>query len=195
MRKEDLGLGHIGQISRRVQDIDASVEWYKNVLGLPHLLTFGKLAFFDCGGTRLYLQADSEEVEGMKEGESVLYFQVENIHITFEDLKARGVHFRAEPHLIHRHEGGLEEWMAFFDDPEGRVLALMCQIRPSQAQETSNSGGRPRGVRSTHRSTADSTKRCQAGANLPYGAALSISTARAGAPSEPGMSSGRQTSL
>ena len=29
--------------------------------------------------------------------------------------------------MIHRHENGVEEWMAFFKDPDGRPLALMAQ--------------------------------------------------------------------
>jgi len=54
MRKEEVvpgttQLGPIGQISRHVSDIKKAEEWYKNVLGLPHLFTFGNLAFFDCG--------------------------------------------------------------------------------------------------------------------------------------------------
>jgi hypothetical protein len=27
-------------------------RWYRDTLGLPHLFTFGKLAFFDCGRSR-----------------------------------------------------------------------------------------------------------------------------------------------
>lgn len=54
-----LKLGAIAQIARSVEDIRRSEEWYKNVLGLPHLYTFGKLAFFDCGGTRLMLSQES----------------------------------------------------------------------------------------------------------------------------------------
>lgn len=29
--------------------------------------------------------------------------------------------------MIHRHADGTEEWMAFFNDPEGRPLAIMSQ--------------------------------------------------------------------
>jgi methylmalonyl-CoA/ethylmalonyl-CoA epimerase len=39
------------------------------------------------------------------------------------------VEFRGAPHLIYRHEDGTEEWMAFFDDPDGHPLALMTQVR------------------------------------------------------------------
>jgi catechol 2,3-dioxygenase-like lactoylglutathione lyase family enzyme len=120
-------LGPIGQISRQVRDIDAAVRWYRDVLGLPHLFTFGNLAFFDCHGVRLYLSADAKEVG--EPGDSVLYFRTDDIEGTFREMQARGVVFRGAPHLIHRHESGLEEWMAFFDDMDGKVLALMSQVQ------------------------------------------------------------------
>ena len=52
-------LGSIAQIARSVRDIKQAEAWYKNVLGLPHLYTFGNLAFFDCNGTRLMLSQES----------------------------------------------------------------------------------------------------------------------------------------
>jgi len=124
----DTTLGSIGQISHRVNDIDAAVAWYQNVLGLPHLYTYGNLAFFDAGGTRLFLSA-VDDGAGEK-GESVLYFRVDDIHATYESLSGRGVVFTSAPHLIHRHESSVEEWMAFFTDPDGHTLALMAQTSP-----------------------------------------------------------------
>jgi len=120
----ELRLGPIGQISRTVRDIDAACDWYGRVLGLKHLFTFGKLAFFDLGGTRLYLSAES----GEPQPESTLYLRVDDIGTAFTELTARGVEFKGAPHLIHRHPDGTEEWMAFFKDPEGRFLALMSQV-------------------------------------------------------------------
>jgi hypothetical protein len=32
--------------------------------------------------------------------------------------------------MIHRHESGVEEWMAFFEDVDGKALALMSQVGP-----------------------------------------------------------------
>ena len=116
-------LGPIGQISRTVKDIKQAEAWYGEVLGLPHLYTFGKLAFFDCGGTRLFL---TQEGDVPKE-ESILYLRVTDIEKAYNALKARGVEFTSAPHMIHRHADGMEEWMAFFKDPEGRPLAIMSQ--------------------------------------------------------------------
>lgn len=122
---ESIGLGRIGQVSRTVGDIAASVAWYRDVLGLPHLYTFGDLAFFDCGGLRLYLQQQAQPTPA----ESVLYFQVPDIIASHAALTARGVSFTGAPHRIHTHADGTEEWMAFFTDLEGRPLALMAQVK------------------------------------------------------------------
>jgi DNA-binding CsgD family transcriptional regulator/predicted enzyme related to lactoylglutathione lyase len=119
-------LGQIGQISRTVKDIAQAQQFYGKVLGLPHLYTFDRLAFFDCGGTRLMLTQNEE----VSTGESVLYWRVENIVNAYETLKARGAEFIGAPHMIHRHQDGTEEWMAFFKDSEGRTLAIMSQVKP-----------------------------------------------------------------
>lgn len=119
------GLGPLGQISRSVNDIEQAQRWYAEVLGLKHLFTFGKLAFFDCGGTRLFLTQESRAAGP----ESVLYFRVEDIQGTYERLKGKGVEFVDAPHMIHRHGDGTEEWMSFFKDPEGRLLGIMEQVK------------------------------------------------------------------
>lgn len=127
MEKKAGELGPIGQVSRTVRDIDEAQAWYRDTLGLRHLYTFGSLAFFDCGGTRLYLSAEN----GASAAESILYFRVADIAAKHSELLARGVEFKGAPHMIHRHADGTEEWMAFFLDPEGRPLALMSQVKPA----------------------------------------------------------------
>ncbi|EGF93125.1 hypothetical protein ABI_15650 [Asticcacaulis biprosthecium C19] len=54
-----------------------------------------------------------------------------DIHATQTHLEARGVVFINAPHMIHKHDNGIEEWMAFFNDNEGRPLALMAQVTPT----------------------------------------------------------------
>lgn len=118
-------VGPIGQVSRQVRDLSAAVVWYRDVLELPHLFTFGNLAFFDCHGVRLFL---SESKDAAAAGDSILYFRTDDIEGSYRRLTARGVAFRGAPHMIHRHASGVEEWMAFFDDPDGKLLALMSQV-------------------------------------------------------------------
>jgi catechol 2,3-dioxygenase-like lactoylglutathione lyase family enzyme len=123
---DDLRLGSIGQILRVVSDIPRAVDWYGGVLGLQHLYTFGDLAFFDCAGTRLFLSLP--ENGSVPKDQTVLYFRVTDIHAAHEQLTARGVKFESAPHMIFRHDTGMEEWMAFFTDPDGGTLAVMAQV-------------------------------------------------------------------
>lgn len=116
----------LGQLSRSVADIERAEAWYRDVLGLSHLYTFDKLAFFDCGGTRLMLS----QGESLQLAESVIYFRVQDINAACDRLTRRGVEFINAPHMIHRHENGVEEWMAFLKDPEGRPLAIMASVEP-----------------------------------------------------------------
>jgi len=121
----ELKLGALAQISRTVRDIKESEAWYGKTLGLRHLYSFGSLAFFDCGGTRLYLHAQEKPA-----AESILYLRVADIRTAYEELRARGVEFGAAPHMIHRHADGTQEWLATFNDPDGRPLAIMSQVKP-----------------------------------------------------------------
>ena len=119
-------IGRIGQISRTVADIQQATAWYRDVLGLPHLYSFGDLAFFDCSGTRLFLSKG----QAAASHESIIYFRVADIRASQAALAARGAVFINAPHLIHRHDDGTEEWMAMFEDNEGRPLAIMAQLAP-----------------------------------------------------------------
>ena len=120
----DVPLGPIGQISLSVRDMDRAERFYGQVLGLPHLFTFGDLAFYDAGGTRLYLHR--KDAEEWQPG-SIVYFSVPDIHAAQEQLSVRGCRFTGAPHRIHVHEDGSEEWMTFFEDGEGNTLALMSR--------------------------------------------------------------------
>jgi DNA-binding CsgD family transcriptional regulator/predicted enzyme related to lactoylglutathione lyase len=123
--KEEWEMGPIGQVSRQVRDVEAARKFFGEVLGLQHLYSFGNLAFFDCGGVRLFLS----ESEQAGDGESILYFGVTDIAAAQQRLQAKGAEFINAPHMIHRHEDGTEEWMAFFNDNEGRPLAIMAQVK------------------------------------------------------------------
>ena len=91
MTNTALSLGPIGQIAIHADDMDTSVEFYRDVLGLPFIAQFPSgLAFFDCDGTRLMIE--KEDVSS-----STLYFKVPDIEEGFEALKSRGVEFIEEP--------------------------------------------------------------------------------------------------
>ena len=125
-----LQLGVLGQIARHVKDVARSEAWFKDVLGLKHLFTFpsrvGDLAFFDCGGTRLFLSNERGDEPGEQ---NVLYFNVPDINASYAELQGRGIEFVDAPHMIFKHPDGTEEWMAFFKDCDGQMLGLMSQAK------------------------------------------------------------------
>src|ERR1700744_3293277 len=125
LASELLAMGPPGQVSRKVKDIAAARIWYAETLGLKHLYSFGDLAFFDLGGTRLFLSQDANV-----EGDSILYFRVPDVRAAHTALAARGIEFIGAPHMVHRHDDGTEEWMAFFKDNDGRPLGIRSQAKP-----------------------------------------------------------------
>ncbi len=60
---------------------------------------------------------------------STLYFSVDDMTTAVADLEGRGVTFQGAPHMIYKDEDtGVEEWFAFFDDPDGNTLALLARV-------------------------------------------------------------------
>ena len=123
-------LGAIGQVARAVENIERARAWYADVLGLPHLYSFGRLAFFDCGGTRLMLEDRSILEVADLHNDSVIYFRVASVEAAYEELRGRGVEFVDAPHVVGTHPDGTQEWMAFFKDCDGKLLAVMAQVKP-----------------------------------------------------------------
>jgi DNA-binding CsgD family transcriptional regulator/catechol 2,3-dioxygenase-like lactoylglutathione lyase family enzyme len=132
MTTETLRLGPVGQVSLYARDVAQAEGFYRDTLGLAHIFTFGDLAFFDMGGVRLYVHAVGDE---QWRAGSLIYFLVDDIHAAYEELGSRGVRQTAAPHNIYTDEvSGTEEWMAFFEDPDGNALALMSRVGRGGAQ-------------------------------------------------------------
>ncbi|HEY4369242.1 MAG TPA: VOC family protein [Steroidobacteraceae bacterium] len=116
----------LGQIAINVHDLSRAKHFYGQLLGLPHLFDAGPaLAFFQCGDVRLMLSIP--ETREFDHPASILYYRVTDIHASYRDLAAKGVHFEDAPHLI----APLPEydlWMAFARDTEGNLLGLMAEM-------------------------------------------------------------------
>ncbi len=114
------------QIAVPVTDIERSITFYRDVLGMRFLFKAPPgLGFFDCAGVRLMLDAPAKENAGKG---SVIYYKVKELQTTFEKLSAKGLIFEAKPHLIAKMPDH-ELWMAFFRDPDNNLLALMSEIK------------------------------------------------------------------
>jgi methylmalonyl-CoA/ethylmalonyl-CoA epimerase len=117
--------GSLHQVAQHVDDLERAVGFYRDTLGLPLIATFDPpgLAFLDLGDTRLLLEAGAPP--------ALLYLRVGDIDRRFTELRAAGVTFEGEPHLVHRDDDGRfgppgnEEWMTFFRDSEGNLVGLV----------------------------------------------------------------------
>jgi len=115
----------IGQIGVPVKDLHRAINFYKEKLGLSLLFNTESMAFFNCNGLRLLLSLP--EKEEFAHSSSVIYFHVENINATYQDLASKEVVFLGEPHVIAKMDH-TETWMVFFKDTEGNTHALMSEV-------------------------------------------------------------------
>lgn len=115
----------LAQVSVNAKDLARATAFYRK-LGLQHLFDAPPaMSFFDCGGVRLLVGVP--EKPEFDHPSSILYFRVADIHGDYSRLKAEGVVFKGEPHRVARLPDR-EIWMAFFDDTEGNVHALLSEI-------------------------------------------------------------------
>jgi methylmalonyl-CoA/ethylmalonyl-CoA epimerase len=121
-----VGISRIGQIAINAHDVERAVNFYQEALGLKLLFKAPPgLAFFDCGGVRLMLsRPDKPEFDHPS---SILYFVVPDILAAHARMKASGVRFEDEPHLIAKMPDH-DLWMTFFRDSEGNLLGLMSEV-------------------------------------------------------------------
>lgn len=112
------------QVALKTTDLEASIAFYRDVLDLKMLGRFDPpgIAFFDADGVRLMLSPNAPPGQ--------LYFASEHLEAESARLADLGVTFRGDPVMVHRDDAGLfgssgiEEWMQFFDDPSGNLLAI-----------------------------------------------------------------------
>lgn len=118
-----VNLKRVGQIGITVRDLEKSVTFYRDVLGMTLIMQVPGMAFFDLGTVRLMLGTAEGETDTVHPA-SILYYHVEDIDGTHAALSTKGVAFVQAPHKITTEPAG-ELWMAFFRDVDDNLLALM----------------------------------------------------------------------
>ncbi len=117
-------INQIGQIAVIVKDAERAAKFYQEILELELLFKAGDLSFFNCGGVRLFLSKANEGEENLS---TIIYYRVDDIQAVYEKLVNKGVSFIQEPHVIAK-VGNKENWMSFFNDSEGNILALFSEV-------------------------------------------------------------------
>ncbi len=124
-------IDRIGQVHISVDDLERSVRFYRDVLGLRLLFEVPEqsMAFFDCGGVRLYLgKPETPEFRSSP----LLYYSVADLDAAVDTIASTGVAIHEPPHLVHR-DNRIELWMAGLRDPDGHPLCLMSERARSDA--------------------------------------------------------------
>ena len=124
----ELTIDGLHQVALTTKNITRACEFYRDTLGLDLITVIDPpgLAFFNVYGVRLSLMQDDET----EPSDSVIYFRVPDIDAAVEALKAKSVTLEQEPEMVFKDDkgkfgdAGEEEWMAFFCDPDGNLLAL-----------------------------------------------------------------------
>ncbi|MCH8306831.1 MAG: VOC family protein [Proteobacteria bacterium] len=134
MTSQTLQIDGLHQLALTTADLERSTRFYRDILGLSLITSFDPpgLAFFQVGNLRLSIQ----KVDKVEAASSVLYFRVQDIGAATQSLKDNAIELERKPELIFRDdqgqfgEAGEEEWMAFFRDPDGHLLALASRSKP-----------------------------------------------------------------
>ncbi len=122
----NLANAKVGQLLIPVDDFEKGIAFYRDILGLPFLFAAPpQMAFFKCGDVRLLVGVMPPGSKAQRG--SAIYFQVPEILAVFSSLKAKGVRFMADPHVVNRTPTS-ELWLAEFTDPDGNQLALMSDV-------------------------------------------------------------------
>jgi catechol 2,3-dioxygenase-like lactoylglutathione lyase family enzyme len=119
---------HVDFISVPVRDMERSVAWYRDTLGLPQTGEGGFPEFRLGDNVFLYL-VDPKALEGefTAPHDSPIALRVADVAETREELKARGVEFGDEIH-----DTGVCH-MAPFTDPDGNRFMLHRRYAPHES--------------------------------------------------------------
>jgi catechol 2,3-dioxygenase-like lactoylglutathione lyase family enzyme len=118
-------LAGILQISLPVADVARATAFYRDVLELKFLFAAPNMAFFDCGGVRLYL---SGEGSAHQTTGAFVYFRTANIDGQLAILKEREVVIHQEPQVIAKMPDH-DLWLMWIKDSEGNLLGIMEERR------------------------------------------------------------------
>jgi len=120
-------------ITVATKDIDAAMEFYGNVLGLPFSKRWGQMpaAVLETGTVTIALmQSDAFGIE-FRPNNHPIALRVDDVEAARAELESRGVRFKGDildSGVCHQ---------AFFEDPDGNVIGLHHRYAPRDASPDS----------------------------------------------------------
>ena len=120
----ELKLSEINSIMLGVRDLNASLEFYRDRLGLPVKMQEPQLALLDAGPVTLGLSPGHVRLAPQVNGATEIVFRVEDVRSARQALIDRGVAFMNEPRQVTP-----THWAAHFRDPDGHLLSIFGPMR------------------------------------------------------------------
>src|ERR1043166_3138474 len=114
MNQSQVKLNKIGLIMLGVTDMERSLTFYRDLLGMTVQGRHEGFAFLDGGTVTLALSTALSQATGKGAGATEVVFSVPGVTPAFAALQARGVVFINQPRVV---SGAM--WGANFQDPDG----------------------------------------------------------------------------
>lgn len=116
----------IGQLILRVDDLDRSVEFWTDVVGLALSSRAGQFAFLEGGSVQLVLN----RLDNRAPDESLteIVFEVDDVRSAFDELALRGVPFEVDLRPVTA-SGDRQLLAAHFQDPDGHLASVVGWVQ------------------------------------------------------------------
>ena len=105
----------------RTSNLDRSVEFWTDAVGLTLHARHGTFAFVDGGPIQLSLTEVESDIDDGSFTE--LVFEVDDIAAAFEEMGSRGVEFEVEPRIVTSDESR-DLYATHFHDPDGHLGSI-----------------------------------------------------------------------
>ena len=119
MASQRFNLPPVSMIMLGVRDLEKSVSFYRDRLGIDVRQRIPGFAFLDSGALTIVLSEPLAKNVSPLAGATEVIFSVNDVRASYEALKAQGVEFSQEPRNV---SGPM--WAANFRDPDGHLLTL-----------------------------------------------------------------------
>ena len=119
MDGQRFNLPPVSMIMLGVRDLEKSVSFYRDRLGIDVRQRIPGFAFLDSGALTIVLSEPLAKNVSPLAGATEVIFSVNDVRASYEALKNQGVEFSQEPRNV---SGPM--WAANFHDPDGHLLTL-----------------------------------------------------------------------